>query len=487
MSDNYISKVRIRGLFGDGATHEMYFSEGVNCIYGVNGSGKTTIINLITACLSCNLELLKEIPFSEITIFTTKSGNKRPLVLMSVLKKDLSDQDDEFLKWMQSKKSKTVIKGYSRALQRRDAESLLVFKVGDQEYSYSDFFGKDNGKELAFLLREIEGSIRLTHLPLTRMHAADAFNFSNESNEFFINWRNRGASKKDISRLLDTSTQVLLKLEDEFISLYGRKQDEINKELEILKQKILNKLLIEKEQLHVSTRDVLDKAVKYQYDLKGILSQLHDADIFPEKNRVIEHFEVWERAIRELEESKAAFNKSSESEVFDLNVMERYMDAHSRALSFSNAFDRFFSVIDDVKEMQHKKEKRMSVFNKFKDVVNDFLNNKVFSYSEDMRFLVTSSRIMPRNDKCNINLSDLSSGEKHIIAILGRVALQEEKSSVFIADEPELSLHLEWQRKILPAVRKISPALQVIVATHSPAIIPNDATMIDIEECVTYD
>jgi predicted ATP-dependent endonuclease of OLD family len=44
---------------------------------------------------------------------------------------------------------------------------------------------------------------------------------------------------------------------------------------------------------------------------------------------------------------------------------------------------------------------------------------------------------------------------------------------LFIADEPELSLHIDWQRKILNALLDLNPKAQIIVATHSPEIAGN--------------
>lgn len=488
MSDNYISKVKIAGLFTDKASHEILFDPGVNCIYGINGSGKTTVINLITACLSFDVEVLKGILFSEVIIYVTKSGNKRQLKLMTVAKKDINKEDDSdfVITFFNEGVKKKSYANYRTILGGDDVDKIIRFNVGDEEYTYPDFFNKNKKSNLKSLMKNVEDKIRLTHLPLTRMHATDAYDFSSEKSEILYSLKRNGVSRKDIAKLLDTSTQVLYKLEERFVALYGRKQDEINKELESLKQKILNKLLIEESQLYISTNEVLDKAVSYKYDLNDIIKQLHDTDIFPEKDKVIEHFEVWERAVRELNEAKKDFEKNSKNDEFDFIIMERYMDAHSRALSFSSTFERFFNVINDVKEMQERKEIRMSVFNTFKKVVNSFLYNKKFSYSEDMKFIIIGGGLSDGDEAQNIILDDLSSGEKHVLAILGRVALQEEKSSVFIADEPELSLHLEWQRKILPAVRKLSPDMQVIVATHSPAIIPKDAKMIDIEECVIY-
>ena len=73
-------------------------------------------------------------------------------------------------------------------------------------------------------------------------------------------------------------------------------------------------------------------------------------------------------------------------------------------------------------------------------------------------------------DGTKINWYDLSSGEKQLLIILLTVLCQNEKSSVLIMDEPEISLHLRWQYELIPIIRKINPYCQIIMATHSPSI-----------------
>ena len=70
----------------------------------------------------------------------------------------------------------------------------------------------------------------------------------------------------------------------------------------------------------------------------------------------------------------------------------------------------------------------------------------------------------------DVPISKLSSGEKQLIILLTEALLQREQSFLFIADEPELSLHISWQREILPAIRILNPNAQLIVATHSPEV-----------------
>jgi predicted ATPase len=65
----------------------------------------------------------------------------------------------------------------------------------------------------------------------------------------------------------------------------------------------------------------------------------------------------------------------------------------------------------------------------------------------------------------------LSSGEKQILVILLTVLVQNNQSAVLIMDKPEISLHIDWQEKLIAYIRELNPNVQVIIATHSPGII----------------
>ena len=67
----------------------------------------------------------------------------------------------------------------------------------------------------------------------------------------------------------------------------------------------------------------------------------------------------------------------------------------------------------------------------------------------------------------------LSSGEKQILIILLTVLVQNRKPYVLLMDEPEISLHIEWQQRLLDLVVDLNPNAQVIITTHSPAVIMN--------------
>lgn len=65
----------------------------------------------------------------------------------------------------------------------------------------------------------------------------------------------------------------------------------------------------------------------------------------------------------------------------------------------------------------------------------------------------------------------LSSGEKQMLVILLTVLVQDKQPCVLLMDEPEVSLHIEWQQRIISIIREMNPYAQIILTTHSPAMI----------------
>lgn len=67
-------------------------------------------------------------------------------------------------------------------------------------------------------------------------------------------------------------------------------------------------------------------------------------------------------------------------------------------------------------------------------------------------------------------LYKLSSGEKQLLLILLRVFLMDEQPYILLMDEPEISLHIEWQYRLLEEIQHLNPHCQIITSTHSPSI-----------------
>lgn len=67
----------------------------------------------------------------------------------------------------------------------------------------------------------------------------------------------------------------------------------------------------------------------------------------------------------------------------------------------------------------------------------------------------------------------LSSGEKQMLVILLTVLIEDNEHYVLFMDEPEVSLHIDWQQHLIEMIRQLNPNVQIILTTHSPAVIMN--------------
>lgn len=65
----------------------------------------------------------------------------------------------------------------------------------------------------------------------------------------------------------------------------------------------------------------------------------------------------------------------------------------------------------------------------------------------------------------------LSSGEKQVLVILLTVLVENGEHYALIMDEPEISLHIDWQQRLIGLIRRLNPNAQIILSTHSPALI----------------
>lgn len=106
-------------------------------------------------------------------------------------------------------------------------------------------------------------------------------------------------------------------------------------------------------------------------------------------------------------------------------------------------------------------------------------NNLVFAINGTEKFLTANGKRLMVNDKFlvtpkkTIQFDQLSSGEKQMLLIITTVFLQEEKPNILLMDEPEISLHISWQDKLVGLIRKLNPNCQLILTTHSPNIFVN--------------
>lgn len=102
---------------------------------------------------------------------------------------------------------------------------------------------------------------------------------------------------------------------------------------------------------------------------------------------------------------------------------------------------------------------------KFQDLIDDLFGET------GKNIIRKSNEILFEQDGDTLYPYQLSSGEKQLLVILLTVLVQDNHSGVLFMDEPEVSLHVEWQQRLISLIRELNPNVQIILTTHSPAMI----------------
>lgn len=154
-------------------------------------------------------------------------------------------------------------------------------------------------------------------------------------------------------------------------------------------------------------------------------------------------------------------NKFDLSRIQDLSNLE-FKEEFSKALKI---------YFDDFDEKYQIYENFINQLELFTGIINDKLNFKEIAISREEGIYIKDKDIKGKQ----ISLSQLSSGEKQEIILFYKLIFETPENTLLLIDEPEISLHIAWQKKFMDDLYEIIKfkKLNVIVATHSPQIINN--------------
>jgi len=119
-------------------------------------------------------------------------------------------------------------------------------------------------------------------------------------------------------------------------------------------------------------------------------------------------------------------------------------------------------VVRDIDEVESRIEAAMASRDSLQELIS-----KMFTANKEIRFTDESIEVSTLSGE-GIGLTSLSSGEKHLLQILVQVLLVRE--SLLMIDEPELSMHVDWQKELIHSLRTLNSEAQLVLATHSPEI-----------------
>lgn len=150
--------------------------------------------------------------------------------------------------------------------------------------------------------------------------------------------------------------------------------------------------------------------------------------------------------------------RQSQSDAASLGPIESFISRYEGDESLRK-------VVDNINNVEERIEYSMAPIHSFSETIN-----KLFSRGKKLQTNENGLSVK-LNDGSFISPALLSSGEKHLVAILLQAMTIGENS--IIIDEPELSMHIDWQNTLADTIIALNPACQLIVASHSPEIMAN--------------
>lgn len=123
--------------------------------------------------------------------------------------------------------------------------------------------------------------------------------------------------------------------------------------------------------------------------------------------------------------------------------------------------------VQSVKARLDASENLVSLLTEFLNTLESFFADKhvLFTLQEGLKIEAEKNKLIP--------LDNLSSGEKQLLLMLCNIILARQRVSIFIIDEPEISLNVAWQRRLLRAFNDLTRGanIQFVLATHSLEIL----------------
>ena len=121
-------------------------------------------------------------------------------------------------------------------------------------------------------------------------------------------------------------------------------------------------------------------------------------------------------------------------------------------------------IVNMSKEL-NKESEYIQAVNRLTEIFNEYIG-------PDKYLQISSQEVYVgfRSSDETHKIGSLSSGERHLLVLLTIFVIEGNRRQLFMVDEPEISLNMIWQRKLLPLLNELAPNAEIIVASHSPSI-----------------
>ena len=421
-----IKKLKIKKLHNF-YNYSIKFNHDLTFIFGENGCGKTTILNIVSSIVTGKLYNLFSYKFDEILLYYVCETNKKTEEIK------INRLENKFVIHLSENDCQEEI------------EIIEIISREDDEYALDRFISSYASSSF------LKEKFNYIYLPLSRNSQEGINSFENR---VYARRRHPIYSDKDIlnKNYLNDSLHYIeeiikngyMRINSSEISINARFRSNIfTSSLKVTSEYSASSMF---DGLEKNTVQDIDKKKKEYVKLLQSIGEWND-----ETEKSVEQF---------FKKYKNAFQKSQRDRGVTVDFLLMNME-----------FNRIKEIASQAENIEKEKEKLREPITVFLEIVNNFFkatdDKKNVHINSEGRIIIESE--YPRR---SLSLYNLSSGEKQIIIIFACLifGLPNDKNGIFIIDEPEASLHLAWQKIFVDSIQKVNN-IQFIFATHSPEII----------------
>lgn len=424
--------------------YDIQFNEDITILYGENGSGKTTILSILESILTANIWQLFQYDFSSVIL----KGNEK--ITIEVFR-GIDRENGLYLdiKIIDNSKAKTT--------------SDKIFQNVISSVTPHEYAQREIEKEIHSVypvIEKLDDLFNDLYLPVNRLSSSA------------VNLRNPYKNHQNIyDNDIDNSLEIAIDLISREIRIIESRKNRYNQQfkneillstLDVVDEKPLNLLL---------SSDVVDLNKVNELQNKYV-KMLENLEIKGTSNNIESFFENYKKNLPSILAYISEWMKSNDSTLIknenQIDLMKFFLEA--------SEIIRMKKTLPIAENLEKRLSDISLKINTFVNIVNSYFEDSM--ERKEIMFDTLGRpyfKIDGRSDK--IPLTHLSSGEKQIIILFANLVLTKKYSGkklfrdIFIADEPEISLHMLWQMKLIPNMLKSRKKLQIILATHSPEIV----------------
>lgn len=435
-SEVLIKRFQIEELFGI-YNVDIPFENHVNIFVGENGLGKTTILNCLNYVLQGDVDNLYNTDFKEI-IVTLKNDKKIYIKHDSLIPnnryyrskfKNGENEIEEF----QNITYNYVLDAYFKI--QKDNPNITKDIIKEELLNMNRHYPMYlNNRDLNKMLEEIE---------------------KNKSNDWRFQIQNEISNK-----IIYLPTYRRIEEDfNKFINNDIKRDDNLSKKISNLQfgmDDVVNLINKTCEQLKNTTNEGFKEMTGSL--LKNYVSIIDDSD-WSDDNIDIQ-----------IEESKLRIVFERLADKIDEAVKNKIIKLMQYNNNDDNQSKFFFSIINNLLQIYEKTRHMDESLDKFTKVCNEYLEKNIFVYNP----YEISCELKQKITNKKIEFKHLSSGEKQIISLFSKLYLSKYSNNIILFDEPELSLSIKWQAKLLPDIIETKKCEFIMVITHSPFIFNNE-------------